>query len=88
MNEPTLPMFDEMSRSHWVRLRTLIVLRWIAIVGQLAAIELSRHYFGIQLNVALCYLAVGVSIMANLVAIFVYPESKRLSEAVLSPCKV
>jgi len=80
MDEPTLPMFDEMSRSHWVRLRTLIVLRWIAVIGQLAAIELSRHYFGIQLNVALCYLAVGAAIMANLVAIFVYPESKRLSE--------
>ena len=80
MNEPTLPMFDEMSRSHWVRLRTLIVLRWIAVAGQLAAIEIARHYFGIQLNVALCYLAVGAAIMANLVAIFVYPESKRLSE--------
>ncbi|MEM0934602.1 MAG: ActS/PrrB/RegB family redox-sensitive histidine kinase [Pseudomonadota bacterium] len=80
MDEPTLPVFDEMSRSHWVRLRTLIVLRWIAVVGQLAAIETARHYFGIQLNVALCYLAVGAAIMANLVAIFVYPESKRLSE--------
>ncbi|MEM9248293.1 MAG: ActS/PrrB/RegB family redox-sensitive histidine kinase [Pseudomonadota bacterium] len=80
MDEPTLPMFDEMSRSHWVRLRTLIVLRWIAVGGQLAAIEISRHYFGIQLNVGLCYLAVGAAIMANLVAIFIYPESKRLSE--------
>ncbi|RDC73958.1 sensor histidine kinase [Rhodovulum sp. 12E13] len=81
MDEPTLPMFDEMSRSHWVRLRTLIVLRWIAIVGQLAAIETARHYFDIELPVGLCYLAVGVAIMANLVAILVYPENKRLSEA-------
>ncbi|MEE4121185.1 MAG: ActS/PrrB/RegB family redox-sensitive histidine kinase [Paracoccaceae bacterium] len=74
-------MFDEMSRSHWVRLRTLIVLRWIAIAGQLAAIETARHYFDIELPVGLCYLAVGVAIMANLVAILVYPENKRLSEA-------
>ncbi len=81
MDEPTLPMFDEMSRSHWVRLRTLIVLRWIAIVGQLAAIETARHYFDIELPVGLCYLAVGVAIMANLVAILVYPENTRLSEA-------
>jgi two-component system sensor histidine kinase RegB len=81
MDEPTLPMFDEMSRSHWVRLRTLIVLRWIAVAGQLAAIETARHYFGIELPVGLCYLAVGAAIMANLVAIFVYPENKRLSEA-------
>jgi two-component system sensor histidine kinase RegB len=69
-----------MSRSHWVRLRTLIVLRWVAVVGQLAAIEVARHYFQIELQVGLCYLAVGAAIMANLVAIFVYPESKRLSE--------
>ncbi len=81
MDEPTLPMFDEMSRTHWVRLRTLIVLRWIAVIGQLAAIETARHYFGILLPVGLCYLAVGVAIMANLVAILVYPENKRLSEA-------
>jgi two-component system sensor histidine kinase RegB len=81
MDEPTLPVFDEMSRSHWVRLRTLIVLRWIAIAGQLAAIETARHYFDIELPVGLCYLAVGVAIMANLVAILVYPENKRLSEA-------
>jgi two-component system sensor histidine kinase RegB len=33
-----------------------------------------------MLPVGLCYLAVGTAIMANLVAIFVYPENKRLSE--------
>ena len=81
MDEPTLPMFDEMSRSHWVRLRTLIVLRWVAVVGQLAAIEVARHVYGIVLPLGLCYLAIGAAIMANLVAIFVYPENKRLSEA-------
>ena len=80
MDDPTRSAFDEMSRSQWVRLRTLIVLRWIAVAGQLAAIETARHYFDIQLQVGLCYLAVGASIMANLVAIFVYPENKRLSE--------
>ncbi|MEL6206038.1 MAG: ActS/PrrB/RegB family redox-sensitive histidine kinase [Pseudomonadota bacterium] len=80
MADPTPQLFDGMSRTHWVRLRTLIVLRWIAVAGQLAAIEVARHYFGIVLEVGLCYLAVGVAIMANLIAIFVYPENKRLSE--------
>ncbi len=80
MDDPTRSAFDEMSRSHWVRLRTLIVLRWIAVAGQLAAIETARHYFDIELQVGLCYLAVGASIMANFVAILVYPENKRLSE--------
>ena len=33
------------SRSNWVRLRTLIVLRWIAIAGQLVAITVATRSF-------------------------------------------
>ena len=67
-------------RSNWVRLRTLIVLRWIAIFGQLAAITVAVRTFGLDLNVGLCFVAIGVSIIANLVAVFVFPENKRLTE--------
>ena len=66
-------------RFNWVRLRTLIVLRWIAIAGQLAAITVGIRMFNLDLNVGLCFLAIGVSIVANLVAVFIYPENKRLS---------
>lgn len=68
-------------RSNWVRLRTLIVLRWIAIFGQLTAITIAQRLFDLDLNIGLCFLAIGVSIIANLIAVFVYPENKRLSEA-------
>ncbi len=68
-------------RSNWVRLRTLIVLRWIAIFGQLAALTAAQRLFDLQLDIGLCFLAIGASIVANLVAEFVYPENKRLSEA-------
>lgn len=68
-------------RSNWVRLRTLIVLRWIAIFGQLAALTAAQRLFDLHLNIGLCFLAIGASIVANLVAEFVYPENKRLSEA-------
>lgn len=68
------------NRSNWVRLRTLIVLRWIAIFGQLVAITLAQRLFDLQLNIGLCFLAIGASIVANLFAVFVYPENKRLSE--------
>ena len=67
-------------RSNWVRLRTLIVLRWIAIFGQLAALTIAQRMFDLQLNIGLCFLVIGASIVANLVAEFVYPENKRLSE--------
>lgn len=68
------------TRSDWVRLRTLILLRWMAIAGQLAAITVADRYYSVQLPLGLCYLAVGASIVANLISIFVFPENKRLSE--------
>jgi two-component system sensor histidine kinase RegB len=67
-------------RSNWVRLRTLIVLRWIAVFGQLAAITVASRLFSLDLNVGLCFLAIGISIVANLVAVFIFPENKRLTE--------
>ena len=67
-------------RVNRVRLRTLIVLRWIAVSGQLAAITIAVRMFSVDLNVGLCFLAIGVSIIANLVAVFVYPENKRLND--------
>ncbi len=69
------------TRSDWVRLRTLIMLRWMAIVGQLAAIIVADRIYALQLPLGLCYMAVGASIIANLISIFVFPENKRLSEA-------
>ncbi len=68
------------SRSNWIRLRTLILLRWFAIAGQLTAITVAQHLYHLQLELGLCYMAVGVSVIANLIAIFVFPENKRLTE--------
>ena len=68
-------------RSDWLRLRTLILLRWLAIVGQLAALTFAQRYYGLQLPLGLCYLAVGSAVIANLVAVFVFPENKRLTES-------
>ncbi|WP_172328327.1 sensor histidine kinase RegB [Mangrovicoccus sp. HB161399] len=81
MEDPALDPFNPAARTHWIRLRTLVVLRWIAIVGQLAAITIVDRYFRVELELGLCYLAVGASIIANLLAILVFPENKRLSES-------
>lgn len=80
MANPTAGLFDASHRVNWVRLRTLIVLRWIAIAGQLAAITVAQRLFDLNLELGLAFLAIGASITANLVAIFVYPENKRLTE--------
>lgn len=80
MRDPTLALFKT-RRSNWVRLRTLIVLRWIAIAGQLGAITVAQRLFDLDLELGLCFLAIGAAIVANLIAVFVYPENKRLSES-------
>lgn len=74
-------LLDSRTRSHWVRLRTLIWLRWVAIVGQITAISVAQHWFGLEMHVGLSFMAVGMAIIANLLAIFIYPENKRLSES-------
>ncbi len=68
------------TRANWIRLRTMILLRWVAIAGQLTAITIAPLLFEIQLELGLCYLAIGASMIANLAATFLYPESKRLTE--------
>lgn len=69
------------TRSEWIRLRTLILLRWMAIAGQLAALTVADLVVGMQLPLGFCYLVVGVAVIGNLVASFVFPGNKRLSEA-------
>ena len=66
-------------RGDWVRLRTLIVLRWMAIGGQVAAL-LAAPLFQLHLPMGLCALAVGASVAANLAFMLVYPVNKRLTE--------
>lgn len=80
MSNPAFGLLSQSTRSDWVRLRTLILLRWLAIGGQLAAITVADQFYGIVLPLGLCYMAVGASVIANLISIFVYPENKRLSE--------
>ncbi|MDE1131656.1 MAG: ActS/PrrB/RegB family redox-sensitive histidine kinase [Ascidiaceihabitans sp.] len=80
MPDSHLSVFTEQQRSNWIRLRTMIFLRWVAIVGQLTAILVGQYVYGLQLELGLCYFAVGLSVIGNLVAAFVFPENKRLSE--------
>ncbi|WP_137700928.1 sensor histidine kinase RegB [Marimonas lutisalis] len=68
-------------RGNWIRLRTIIWLRWGAIVGQITALIVAQVFYNVQTEVGLFYLIVGLSVIANLVAMFIFPESKRLSES-------
>ena len=67
--------------ANMVRLRTLILLRWMAIAGQIAAILVASQVYALQLPLGLCALAVGLSVLVNLTLIMLFPENRRLSEA-------
>jgi two-component system sensor histidine kinase RegB len=67
-------------RGNWIRLRTIILLRWGAVAGQFAALTVAREIYGLNLEYGWCLLVVGMSVIGNLVATFIFPESKRLSE--------
>ncbi|MFC2970009.1 sensor histidine kinase RegB [Acidimangrovimonas pyrenivorans] len=73
-------LFHSDTSSDWVRLRTLIMLRWMAIAGQALAITVADRVFHLQIDTGLCYVVVLASMVANLGAIFVYPKTKRLAE--------
>lgn len=68
------------SRGDWVRLRTLVALRWMAVSGQIAAVLIASQFLGLDLRLDLCGLAVAVSILFNIVALATNPANKRLNE--------
>lgn len=80
MANSNITFWHGQERSSWIRLRTLIVLRWVAIIGQITAITVAQQTYDVQLEAGLCYLAIGVSVMGNLTAILLFPRNKRLSE--------
>ncbi|HID67330.1 MAG TPA: ActS/PrrB/RegB family redox-sensitive histidine kinase [Roseibacterium sp.] len=79
-NDPALMLLQHDIRVDWVRLRTLLVLRWLAILGQTVAVVIAAFYLGLRVELGLCFLAIGASVVSNLVAMRIFPENHRLSD--------
>jgi two-component system sensor histidine kinase RegB len=73
-------LFNEQQRSNWVRLRTLVALRWLAIIGQTAAIFVAVRFYGLQIEIGFAAMVILASVIANLVSSYMYPENTRLPE--------
>jgi two-component system sensor histidine kinase RegB len=80
VTDPTATLFVQRGHANWVRLQTLMTLRWIAIAGQILAILVAVKAYDLQLEIGLCFVAIGLAAIANLVALFVYPKNKRMTE--------
>ncbi|MFT5639597.1 MAG: two-component system sensor histidine kinase RegB, partial [Paracoccaceae bacterium] len=80
MAETPLNILNTEARNEWVRLRTLINLRWMAIIGQSGAVMFTTLQLDLLLNIGMCLLAIGAAVAFNIASTIVYPENKRLSE--------
>jgi len=77
---PLSDLLHPEARGHWVRLRTLINLRWVAAAGQGMAVIAAHFGFGLDLPLGWCLAAIAAPIAVNLVAARLHPAAKRLSE--------
>ena len=57
-----------------------MLLRWIAIAGQMGAVFVADQLLRLKFETALCYGVIGLAIIANLLAIFLFPQNRRLRE--------
>ena len=80
MSDAEFQIYQNHQRSNWVRLRTLVILRWVAIIGQIAAIQVAVRAYELQIPVGPATLIIFSSVLANLFSSFLYPENRRLSE--------
>ena len=77
---PDVPHLDALgARTDWVRLRTVVTLRWLAIAGQVAGVLGASVIYDLVLPMGLVSAVVAVAVLANLV-LMAAPESRRLSE--------
>ena len=63
-----------------LRLRTLVMLRWLAILGQIGALTVAHFGFGLRLPLPATAAAVGVLLVLNLFTGVLAGGSRRLSE--------
>lgn len=80
MEQTNFDLMKGRDRGNWIKLRTITLLRWVAIAGQLIALVVTQQILDLTIEMGLCLLVVSVSVVGNLIATVIFPESKRLNE--------
>lgn len=63
-----------------VRMRTLLNVRWLAVLGQTVTVVGASLMLSLSLQMGLCFLVIGAMVVANLVSQYRHPPNYRLSE--------
>ena len=80
MSQPSTNLFTREARSDWIRLRTLVILRWLAIVGQTGAVVAAVYYLELAIPFRACLIVITAAVLFNISATLILPANKRLSE--------
>ena len=75
-----LAMLRDLGRRNRVRLKTQILLRWIALAGQTAAALVAALVYGLVFPIGPVAITIGAAGILNLLAGFLLPATRRLSE--------
>ncbi|MEO1550601.1 MAG: ActS/PrrB/RegB family redox-sensitive histidine kinase [Pseudomonadota bacterium] len=75
----TNPSSFDAHPSQWVRLRTLINLRWLAVTGQIVAVVVAELFLNLQLRLDLCITVIGLAVALNIASLVIHPVTKRLN---------
>jgi len=79
-SDPSLSLLTQDLRSGWIRLRTLLLLRWLAILGQTVTIVVASFVLGLRVELGLSFLAIGSAVLSNMIAMTVFPPNQRLRD--------
>ncbi len=80
MSQSGVGYIDQTARSNWIRLRTLVLVRWFAIAGQSLALLFGWLVFDLQLPILFCTLIIGFSVLLNVFSTVFFPDNRRLTE--------
>lgn len=61
-------------------MRTLVILRWLAILGQTGAVFAAVHYLELAIPFQACLIVIAAAVLFNISATLILPANKRLSE--------
>ena len=80
MAQASIGYIDQSARSNWMRLRTLVFVRWFAISGQIVTLIVAQYLYELNLALVPCAIIIGMSVLTNIFALIVFPDNRRLSE--------
>lgn len=73
-----MDVFQQGEHSSWIRLSTLVLVRWVAAFGQTIAVIVAALVFDLTLPISAIVAAIGGLVLVNIILSSIYPRNRRL----------